>query len=448
MRARLEEFAAELFAPLPRADQRDKARTCVRGLLLDGRRKSMQPMGQRLGVDHQGLQQFLTSSTWEVVAVRRRLAARAVQVIAPAAWVVDDTGFVKDGSASPGVARQYSGSLGKVGNCQVGVSVSAVTDAGSCPLGWRLFLPESWDDLSPAIAADADRAGAVAARRARAGVPADQRHRPKWALALDMLDELAGWGLAPPVVAADAGYGSNAEFRAGIAERGWTYVVQVQGDLSAHAGGAAPEVISYSGLGPRPQPRYRTKPIGLKEHALAAGRDALERLTWRTGSLGPLTSSFLALRVRPAGRRAAKRLAGDGSLPAAWLLVEWPSDAAEPTNYWLSTLPQDTPLPDLSGWRRFAGGSNTTTANSRPASASTTSRAAPFPAGSATSPWSPPPSRSAPPCGPTQKRLLGPEPLRRPPRAPSPARHLDRHLHRLRTTQPDQTPSTHLTKHY
>src|SRR4051795_2576543 len=102
VRGRFTEFAAEMFAPLARRDQRDKGVTYVRGLLLDGRRKSMQPMAARLGVDEQGLQQFVTSSTWAVEPVRARLARRAVEVIAPQAWVVDDTGFVKDGAASPG----------------------------------------------------------------------------------------------------------------------------------------------------------------------------------------------------------------------------------------------------------------------------------------------------------------------------------------------------------
>src|SRR5919206_247080 len=142
VRQRLEAFAAEVFAPLSRSDQRAKGQTYLRGLLLDGRRKSMQPMAERLGVDHQGLQQFVSSSTWAVEPVRERLARRAIEVIAPDAWVVDDTGFPKDGTASPGVARQYSGTLGKVGNCQVGVSISAVTDSASFPLDWRLFLAQ------------------------------------------------------------------------------------------------------------------------------------------------------------------------------------------------------------------------------------------------------------------------------------------------------------------
>jgi SRSO17 transposase len=122
----------------------------------------MQPMAERLGVDHQRLQQFMTSSTWDFVAVRRRLAARAHEVVAPVAWVIDDTGFPKYGSSSPGVARQYPGTLGKVGNCQIGVSVHAVTDQASAALDWRLFIPEAWDD---ACTDDPVMAGQIRRRR-------------------------------------------------------------------------------------------------------------------------------------------------------------------------------------------------------------------------------------------------------------------------------------------
>jgi SRSO17 transposase len=94
-------------------------------------------------------------------------------------------------------------------------------------------------------------------------------------------------------------------------------------------------------------PRYRTTPGGLRAHVLAAGRGSAVELTWREGSRGPMTSHFLALRVRPAGRRPTGRLAADGSLPAIWLLAEWPTEAAEPTDYWLADLPEDTPLAEL-----------------------------------------------------------------------------------------------------
>src|SRR3954451_23833925 len=324
VRRRLEEFAAEMFAPLARRDQRDKGATYVRGLLLDGRRKSMQPMAERLGVDEQGLQQFVSSSTWAVEPVRERLARRAVEVIAPAAWVVDDTGFPKDGTASPGGARQYSGTLGKVGNCQIGVSISAVTDTASCPLSWRLFVPERWDDAG----VTSPEAAAIRDRRARAGIPAEVGHREKWRLALEMIDELTGWDLAPPVVVAAAGYGTNAEFREQLIARGRPYVCQVNGDLTAHPADAVPETIGYSGRGPRPNPRYRTAPLALREHVLAAGRAAARRPAWRQGSRGPMTSHFVVLRVRPAGRRRTGRLARDGSLPAVWLLGEGPAAGA------------------------------------------------------------------------------------------------------------------------
>src|SRR3712207_2082757 len=228
-----------MFAPLARSDQRGRGQTYLRGLLTDGRRKSMQPMAERLGVDHQGLQQFVSSSTWAVGPVRERLARRAIEVIGPDAWVVDDTGFPKDGTASPGVARQYSGTLGKVANCQIGVSVDAVTDVASCPLNWRLFVPERWDE---ALAAAPEAAAALQDRRTRAGMPDSVRHREKWRLALDMLDELAGWGLTPPLVVADAGYGDNADFRDGLTARGRAWVVQVNNNLTAHPADAVPEV--------------------------------------------------------------------------------------------------------------------------------------------------------------------------------------------------------------
>ncbi|MEU1883850.1 IS701 family transposase [Streptosporangium sp. NPDC020072] len=341
-RQRLEAFAAEVFTPLARCDQRAKGLTYLRGLLLDGRRKSMQPMAERLGVDHQGLQQFLTSSTWDFRAVRHRLAHRATQAIAPLAWVIDDTGFAKDGTASPGVTRQYSGTLGKIGNCQIGVSVHAVTDVASCPLTWRLFLPACWD---AAQATGQEAAGHITARRARCAIPASEGHRPKWQLAVEMLDELTGQGLAPPVVVADAAYGDNAALRAALTERHLSYVMQVKGAVTAHAAHAVPATIPYSGLGPYPKSRYRSRPVSLREHVLAAGPVAARSLTWRNGSKGRLRSEFVIMPVRIAGRRP--RLAADGSLPISHVIAEWPRNAPEPTAYWLSNLPASIPLADL-----------------------------------------------------------------------------------------------------
>src|SRR5689334_2997428 len=189
VRPRLEAFAAEMLGGLARSDQRAKGELYLRGLLVDGKRKSMQPMAARLGVDHQQLQQFVTSSTWDHVEVRRRVARWADDVLDPEAYVVDDSGFPKDGSDSPGVARMYSGTLGKVGNCQIGVSVHAVTDAASVAINWALFLPESWDDTTTT---DPDTIAQIRRRRARCKIPDRIRHREKWRLALDMLDQITG----------------------------------------------------------------------------------------------------------------------------------------------------------------------------------------------------------------------------------------------------------------
>jgi SRSO17 transposase len=350
IRPRLEAFATQMLGGLARADQRAKGELYLRGLLTEGQRKSMQPMAARLGVDHQGLQQFITSSTWDVEPVRANLARWAVAVIDPDAYVIDDSGFPKDGVASPCVARQYCGALGKRANCQVGVSVQMVTDAASLAANWRLFCPESWDD---ATIAEAKRAQVIRQRRARAGIPDTVRHREKWRLALDMLDEMHGdWQLPRLPVTADSGYGDATAFRLGLAARGYAYVVAVTPTATAYPGDALPEQPAYSGRGRPPVPRYRLEPVTLRELALSAGRTAAHQVTWRHGTrktkdnpTAALRSRFLAIRVRPANRDIPR--GADGSLPACWLLAEWPSGAAEPSDYWLSNLPVDTPLREL-----------------------------------------------------------------------------------------------------
>ena len=360
VRPRLVGFAAEMLGDLPRKDQRAAGELYARGLLTDGRRKSMQPMAARLGVDHQRLQQFITSPAWDYVPVRRNVARWFAASQPVDALVVDDTGFPKDGSASPCVARQYSGTLGKVGNCQIGVSVHLVNEHASCAADWRLFCPESWDDQ----ALDDPVAAARAARqRERAGLPDEVRHTEKWRLALQMIEEMTspdGWvlleqitaaGGAWPVVVSDAGYGDNALFRQRLTDEGWQYVVAVKGVTSAHPAGAAPEARRYGGRGQPPKPAYPRPPANLRQLALASA-DQIRPVTWRQGTkatkgnpTAAMTSPFLAIRVRPAGRHIPRR--ADRSFPACWLLAEWPPHADEPTGYWLSTLPEDTAIKEL-----------------------------------------------------------------------------------------------------
>jgi SRSO17 transposase len=357
---RLLAFAGEMLGGLARSDQRAAGELYVRGLLTDGQRKSMVPMAERLGIDHQRLQQFITSSTWDYTSVRRNVARWFAASQPVEALVIDDTGFPKDGPASPCVARQYSGTLGKVANCQIGVSVHLAGEHASCAADWRLFCPQSWDDaaLGDPVAA----AGAVR-RRQRAGIPDEVRHTEKWRLALEMIDEMTGpggWGVLDqvtaagggrPVVVADAGYGDNALFRDGLAARGWRFAVAVKSTVSARPHDAVPGAIAYGGTGRPSVPRYRTAPLSLRQLALAHARQ-IQPVTWRHGTRATrgnpdaaMTSHFLAIRVRPASRHITP--AADGSLPGCWLLAEWPPEAEEPSGYWLSDLPADTPVAEL-----------------------------------------------------------------------------------------------------
>ena len=361
VRPRLRDFAVEMLGGLARKDQRAAGELYVRGLLTDGQRKSMQPMAERLGVDHQRLQQFITSSTWDYAAVRRNVARWFAASFPVEALVVDDTGFPKDGDASPCVARQYSGTLGKTANCQVAVSVHLTGEDASCAADWRLFCPESWDDQA---VADPVAAARARYRRGRARIPDEVRHTAKWRLALEMIDEMTGpggWGVleevaaaggARPVLTADAGYGDNTTFRLELERRDWPYIVAVRGTTSARAGDAEP-VARARGGGPGrpPGPAYPAPPASLRQLAIA-GADKIQQVTWRQGTRATkgnpdasMTSRFLAVRVRPANRDIPR--AADSSLPDCWLLAEWPAHADEPTDYWLSNLPPDTPIAEL-----------------------------------------------------------------------------------------------------
>jgi SRSO17 transposase len=340
VRGRLVEFCGEMFASMKRKDQRGWGEVYVRGLMLDGKRKSIEPMAARLADgDEQCLQQFVNQSPWDPVAVRRALAWRMSREVSWAAWVIDDTGFPKFGKDSVGVARQYSGCLGKIGNCQIGVSINAATDSASCPLDWRLFVPKEWDEQTESNQK----------RRTNTKLPEDVHHTEKWRLALAMIDELRSWGLTPPVVLGDGAYGDVTELRSELEEREIEYVLDVKGATSAYHEDVKPtQPPKPEGRGRPPGVRYREDPSSLKQLALAAGPDAAVTVTWREGTRGSISSRFIALRVRPANielRRAAHN-AGE-ELPIRWLVCEWPCKEPQPTKYWLSNLPADTPLEQL-----------------------------------------------------------------------------------------------------
>ncbi|MER5292697.1 IS701 family transposase, partial [Streptomyces pharetrae] len=284
LRGELSEFVADVFVSVPRRDQRRWGECYLRGLMLDGRRKSVQPMAERLPDGNmQALQQFVNQSPWDPLPVRRRIAQRLSEVITPEVWVVDDVSFPKCGSASVGVARQYCGAVGKRANCQVAVSVHAATDTASCPLEWQLYLPREWTDEPE--------------RCRRAGVPDGTGHQEKWRLALGLLDTLTDWRLKAPVVVADAGYGVSTPFRLGLEERGLAYVLALTGKEVAHPESARPDQPAYGGLGPPTLPRYRTPPRAISVLAVEAGVGRFTEVTWRSGSKGAMTSRFAVLTV-------------------------------------------------------------------------------------------------------------------------------------------------------
>jgi SRSO17 transposase len=257
--------------------------------MLDGRRKSVQPMAERLPDGNmQALQQFVNQSPWDPRPVRRRIAERLVEAITPEVWVIDDVSFPKCGTASLGVARQCCGAVGKRANCQVAVSVHAATDTASCSLDWQLYLPREWADEPD--------------RRRRAGVPDGTGHQEKWRLALGLLDTLAAWRLEAPVVVADAGYGVSTPFRLGLEQRGLAYVLALTGKEVAHPEDAEPHRPAYGGLGPPTLPRYRIPPRAVSTLAVEAGAGRFTEVTWRQGSKGAMSLRFAVLRVCQASR--------------------------------------------------------------------------------------------------------------------------------------------------
>jgi len=337
VKERLEAFAGEVLAEaMNRPVQRVNGGLYLRGLIEAGARKSLEPMVARLGVeaDYQSLQQFLADSPWDPVRVVGTVAERVAPVIGVEAWVLDDTGFPKDGKDSPGVKRQYSGTLGKTGNCQIGVSLHAVGNKGTVPLGWALYLPQEWC--------------ADGTRRRKAKIPDEVAFETKPELGVELVLRAAGWKLDRAPVLGDAAYGTNTELREKLHGAGLQYVLSVSRETRVFA----PETsfampVSAGKAGQRytrPRPDRDSQPI----EALVAelGERALRTVTFRDGPAGrPVKSRFMFIRVRAAHHwdQSKGRWAKAVEIPPEeWLVVEWPKGHEQPSDYWLSNLPAST----------------------------------------------------------------------------------------------------------
>lgn len=338
---RFDHYLEHLSEGLGHADRHAGLRGYCTGLMLPLSRKSVEPMAARVdpmhaSARHQALHHFVAKAEWSHEEMLRRVCQWVIPKMDFARggwWIIDDTGFPKKGRHSVGVARQYCGMLGKQDNCQVAVSISLASDQGSLPVAWQLYLPEDW-------AADPGR-------RAKAGVPEAVRFATKTQVALQQLRALLVQGAPHHCVLADAGYGVDNAFRQSLTDMGLAYAVGVTSAVVVWPPGVTPlPPEPYSGMGRPPVMPRRTQelqPMSVKALALSLPSRVFQNVSWREGTNETLSGRFAAVRVRHAGGNSGKaRLR-----PEQWLLIEWPANDAEPSKYFLSTLPEETPINEL-----------------------------------------------------------------------------------------------------
>jgi len=313
-----QQFMAPLVSVLGRSERRVSATRYVEGLLTPGERKSIEPLAARLGVDKQSLQQFVTDSPWSDKTVWSSVRREVIPHLEPIeAWIVDETGWLKQGSHSVGVSHQYCGAVGKQANCQVSVEVAVSDGWVAAPIAGQLYLPSSWSEDSE--------------RCAQAGVPDAIEFWTKPQLAGRLIEEALSDGIAPAPVLGDAVYGDNAEFRAQLRRLGMEFFLQV--DASKHKGW---------------DHRVQTEIKRVRRH-VQTGQPVARTLAqivsgWSQAVWKPCSW------VAAGGQTRKTRLAWgevflqqglqrpEGQLEALWLVVDWPAGDSEPYHYYLAHL--------------------------------------------------------------------------------------------------------------
>jgi SRSO17 transposase len=337
--ARFAGYIEELASVIGHADRVAPLEAYCIGLMLPCERKSVEPMAAvtapaRVSAQHQSLLHFIGQGGWsdeKILGKVREMVVPEIERHGPIeAWIIDDTGFPKQGKHSVGVARQYCGQLGKQDNCQVAVMLSLANHHASLPVAYRLYLPKEWADDE--------------ARRHKAGVPDDIGFKTKPEIALEQLRWACEAGLPRGVVLMDAGYGASTDLRTSITALDLTYVAGILPNTTVWTSGEEPlPPKQHSGRG-RPAKLMRRgakhQPISVKDLALNLPSIAWRKVTWREGAAAPLSSRFARVRVRVAHRDY--KLAENR--PEEWLLIEWPKGEKEPIKYWLSTLPENISL--------------------------------------------------------------------------------------------------------
>src|ERR1700722_6397422 len=313
---RLEGYLDGIGELLGSSHRRESFAMYAMGLLSESERKSMEPIAARAtgdpehaGAGHQRIHHFISNTSWDDHEVRLAAARYAIAALEErepvVAWIIDDTGFLKQGKHSVGVQRQYTGSAGKTANCQVAVSLSVATRTQHLPIDFALFLPESWTE-------DVER-------REKARIPEDTVFKTKHDIALGMIEQAALDKIPGRIVLADSFYGHSRPFREAVSLLGFDYGMAIY---------ATDKMWTLDRRGHR-----QGEPRTAKEIALALGPKAFRRCIWREGTRRQLASRFALCRVKVPCEPGLEPI-------EEWLLMEWPIGAEEPTAFFLTTLPR------------------------------------------------------------------------------------------------------------
>ena len=323
---RLVGFMDQLGEILHNKCRRASFATYAIGLLSECERKSMEPIASRACGDpvkadaaHQRLQHFITDAEWSDMEIRRAAAHYGLEAMTQdeciKTWIIDDTGFIKQGKHSVGVQRQYTGSAGKTTNCQIGVSLTLATETRHLPVDFELYLPQCWTE--------------DARRRREARIPEHIEFRTKPELALEMIRRAVHDGMPPGIVLADSAYGTSSAFRTELRDLGLDYAVGVDPQT---------KVWCLDRL-----LRRRGPALSVRDLAVSIGRKGFRRVTWREGTQQELWAYFARRRVVP--------FHDDGDNPSiredVWLVIEWPEGEDAPTKYYLGSLPRQITMKQL-----------------------------------------------------------------------------------------------------
>jgi SRSO17 transposase len=327
--ARFERYTDVMIGTLEHADRATPARWYLRGLILPGERKSVEPMAARVHPQdvasaHQSMHHLVADSEWSDAALLQAVTTEVLPVLTqstagPCYWIIDDTSFRKYGRCSVGVARQYCGQLGKTENCQVAVSLSFATAEGSLPLAYRLYLPREWTDEPT--------------RCEQVGVPPSVAFATKHEIAWTQIEAALAAGIPHGTVLMDTGY-ENAILRDRLTAHGLQYAAGIHPQTMLWWGKHEPGPMPPK---PRRGPQRKRavrdaahQPISALHIAQALPAEAYRTLTWREGTNAPLSSRFARVRARA--------VHGEVLRAEEWLLIEWPQGETRPTKYFLCTL--------------------------------------------------------------------------------------------------------------